>query len=220
MSIDFNSLTPEDRFVYDEMFNWNVYQVEQQEIENKVILDIGGHLGMFDILCSKFNPAQIISVEANPNNCLQLTRNTIEFNNIKVINAACSYRTGDLITISDEGCMSQVGKGTITVPTVSLEFLVNLTGQSDQVLKIDVEGAEHDIFTKSPKHIFSKIKTIYMEAHGENVSGKGKTIESIDNYVQSLGYTKTWHGLFHTNMPDGTKKPNEDIAILKFTKAL
>ena len=218
MPINFNELSDQDKFVYEEIFNWNVYQVQSNEIRGHTILDIGGHYGMFTMLCSRYQPRQIIGVEANPNNYFQYIKNTFDCPNVKAFNAACSHETGKIITIDNEGCCSRVGHGKIPVSTISLEDLVKLVDTKNIVLKMDIEGAEHEVIRKTPTKVFDNIGIIYMELHGPEVSGEGNTIEGLNQYIQSLGYQNAWYGQFFTTSPEGTKTTNDSIVVCKYIR--
>jgi FkbM family methyltransferase len=208
----------QDEFVYTEIFDWNVYQVKPEEIFNANILDLGGHFGMFDIYCNNLKAKKIITVEANPYNFVKLLQNTRDIENLKAINTAVTTSTGSFITINNEGCQSQLNKGDIKISTVSFVDVVDwFNKDEDIVLKIDIEGAEYDIFLNTPSYIFKRFKYIYAEFHEENIAGKGKNIKMLDAYVQSLGFNSLWEGRFYTNTQDG-KKPNNDIAVFKYER--
>jgi len=211
-------LKQQDDFVYAEIFDWNVYQAFPEELRNENILDIGGHYGMFDIFCNQYNPKQIITVEANPNNFIKLLKNTKDIRNLKAINAAVTTNTGEFITVSDDGCQSQINKGSLNVSTVSLVDVVNwFPDNEDILLKMDIEGAEYPLFLNSPSFIFRRFKKIYIELHEENIAGKGNTIKMLNNYIQHLGFKSVWEGVFFTNTSDG-KHANNDIAVFKYER--
>jgi len=212
-------LKQQDDFVYTEIFEWNVYQAFSEEIYNENILDIGGHYGMFNLFCNEYNPKQIITVEANPNNFAKLLANTKNIRSLKAINAAVTTNTGDFITISNDGCQSQVNKGNISVSTVSLTDVVNwFPDNEDIVLKMDIEGAEYPLFFNSPSFIFRRFKRIYIELHEESIAGPGNTIKKLDNFIQNnLNFKSVWEGRFFTNTNTG-KESNIDIAVFKYER--
>lgn len=214
----YEHLRAQDDFVFTEIFVWNVYQAKPEEIAGANILDIGGHYGMFDILCSDLGAKQIITVEANPNNFVTLLKNTKTINNIKAINAAVTNNTGDLITINNDGCKSQIGKGDISVSTVSfLDVIDMFPSNEDILLKMDIEGAEYSLFFNTPEYVFKRFKHIYIELHEESVAGPGNNIAKIDKFIKDLGFDGVWEGRFFTNKETG-KEDNSEIGVFKYTR--
>ena len=213
-------LKQQDEYIFTEMFEWNVYQVFEKDIKNKNVLDIGGHIGMFTIQAYELGAKQIIGIEANPINFIKYIQNTKDIKNLKAINAACTDKTGDLLTISIDGVHSQINKGDTTVSTISLTDALELfNSNEDVILKMDVEGAEHIILPNiDPEVLLKKVPIITIEIHGENVSGLGNTIKKLRDYIVSIGYIQVWEGVFFTNTPAG-KKDNNDIAMYKFVRA-
>ena len=214
----YEHLKPQDDFVYTEIFEWNVYQVQPNEIANANILDIGGHYGMFDLYRRDLGAKQIIAVEANPNNFVTLLKNTKDIFNLKAINAAVTTKTGDFINISDKGCQSRINEGELKVSTVSLTDVVNwFPDNEDIVLKMDIEGAEYPLFLNTPSFVFRRFNKIYIELHDESVAGPGNKISMLDNYIKSLGFNCDWEGRFFTNEAAG-KVSNNDIGVFKYTR--
>lgn len=214
----YEHLKQQDDFVYTEIFEWNVYQAFPDELYNQNILDIGGHYGMFGLFCNEYNPKQIITVEANPNNFVKLLTNTKNVRNLKAVNAAVTTKTGDFITISNDGCQSQINKGNISVSTVSLIDVVSwFPDNEDIILKMDIEGAEYPLFLDTPSYVFRRFKKIYIELHEESIAGPGNTISKLDNFIRNLGFECNWEGHFFTNETNG-KKENNDIAVFKYTR--
>ena len=213
-------LREQDSYIFAEMFEWNVYQVFKEDIENKNVLDIGGHIGMFSIQAHDLGAKQIIGVEANPVNFTKYVKNTKEIKNIKAINAACTNKTGDLLTISIDGVYSQINKGNTTVSTVALADALNwFPDNEDVVVKMDVEGAEHLIIPYTdPEIIRNRVSTLTIEIHDEVVSGTGKTIKGLRNYITNIGFTQTWEGYLYTNTSSG-KKVNEAVTMYKFVRS-
>lgn len=212
-------LKEQDEYIYTEMFDWNVYQVFEQDLKNKNVLDVGGHFGMFTLQAHDLGAKQIIGIEANPINFVRYIQNTKEIKNLKAINAACTNKTGDLLSISIDGVYSQINKGSTTVSTISLlDALEMFNTNEDIVLKMDIEGAEHlAIPNTDPETLLKKVSIITIEIHGEKVSGPERTIKNLKDYIVSVGYKEVWEGKFFTNTLDG-KKDNNDIAIYKFIK--
>jgi FkbM family methyltransferase len=128
-----------DPFVYEEMFNWNVYQLFEHEVKNKNVLDVGGHFGAFSNVCNDYGAKRIIAIEANPYNYLKYIQYTKSISNVKAVNAALTSKTGDLVTINNKGSESKIGTGDINIGTISLKDAVNLFPDNEDIyLKIQI----------------------------------------------------------------------------------
>lgn len=206
-----NYFTLIEDLVYNEIFQTNVYSVLEGDMANKNVLDIGGHFGIFSLFANCFNAKQIIGIEANPANFARYLHNTKEIRNLKAINAACTDRSGDVITISNDGMGSRINTGNIAVSTISLVDALNLFPEKEDVfVKIDIEGAEHLILKNiDPVFLLRKVSGVTMEIHDEIISGTGNSIENLKNYMTAIGYSITWQG-WYTH--------SKDTCIVKFAR--
>jgi FkbM family methyltransferase len=135
-----------------------------------IVVDLGAHIGVFTIFASK-RGAFVYSFEPMPEN-FRLLKENIRLNRlnnkVKAFQLAISSKKGfSSLYIWDLGLSSlnfQSGKS-LTVETVRLEDILDLI-ESDRIdfLKVDVEGAEWNIF-KVAKRSLTKIKKIAMECH-------------------------------------------------------
>ena len=121
LSLNLDQLDEDGKFIYKEIFEWNVYAVYPPDFIGKTVLDIGANTGLFSLFCLQYQPKLVVGVEANPNNFYSFVKNTLNYSNIKVFNNACSSKTGETVFISNKGACSQIGLGNIPVNTISLE---------------------------------------------------------------------------------------------------
>jgi FkbM family methyltransferase len=147
---------------------------------NDIILDLGANLGIISILLSKKFPfTKIYSFEASPINYQNFITNIKDNNcqNITPFNLAVWSQSKDIIKIptspTNSGGSSIYYKSEFfnkypisEVQTISLEdiFLQNNI-KSCKLLKIDVEGAEYEIFKTFPEEKLNCIKNIGIEFH-------------------------------------------------------
>jgi len=145
-----------------------------------VILDLGANLGIISILLSKKFPfTKIYSFEASPINYQNFLKNIEDNNctNISPFNLAVWSTTDDTIEIptspTNSGGSSIYYKPEFftqypvsKVQTISLEDIFNQNDiENCKLLKIDVEGAEYEIFKTFPKERLNNIKNIGIELH-------------------------------------------------------
>lgn len=206
-----------DPFIYDEMFNWNVYGVSEQEIKGQNVLDVGGHFGSFSNVCNELGAKQIIAIEANPLNYLKYIKYTRDIPNVKCVNAAITSKYGGLVTIDDHGGESMIGKGNMTVATITLKDAVELFPSNEDVyLKMDIEGAEYEAFFSSSTETIRRFNYITMEMH--EFKDSSYKFKDLNNFIQQQGFVQIMHGTFFTQHADGSKNNNDVIAIYKYRR--
>jgi FkbM family methyltransferase len=194
-------------FIYDEMFKYNVYALTSTDVNNRAVLDLGGHYGVFAMFCKQLGAKQVLSVEANQYNLAKYVENTEGVKEIKVINAAVtsSFLSGEITTINNSGGESRVGTGEQLVTTISINKLVNqLDPHLEWVLKVDIEGSEYDVLYKTEPQFFKKFKVIALEAHNENGS-KINEAEKLKTYIVNLGFSLEHTGFFWSETFDAEK---------------
>jgi FkbM family methyltransferase len=159
--------------VYKTLFNIN-FQPDD------VILDLGANLGIISILLSKKFPfTKIYSFEASPINYKNFVKNIEDnnCNNITPFNLAVWSTSGEIVKIptspTNSGGSSIYYKPEFfnqypisDVQTISLEDIFSQNEiENCKLLKIDVEGAEYEVFKTFPKEKLNNIKNIGIEFH-------------------------------------------------------
>lgn len=154
----------------NEIFNNREYDVHDNNIDIKKVIDLGGNIGLAMIyFATKYPNAEIISIEPNPTTFGYLKKNSEQFSNVKVINAAVSNleRQISFFTHPVRHLASSIYKRTeedeeIKVSTITLDSII---GENVDVLKFDIEGAEFDVFRNFNN--WSKIGYITGETHDD-----------------------------------------------------
>ena len=165
-----------------------------------VVVDIGGHVGIFSIyLAKKFPDITVYSCEPHPINLHHFKMN-LELNEVKnvfLIPSAVSkdgrdlemytrlYNTGGNSAVfkkPDNNCIGRRFK----VPSVSLDHLFKKFGLDVcKLLKIDCEGCEYEILTNTD--ILSKVEYLSGEFHmDDNLSHQGKSMKSLLAYCEKF----------------------------------
>lgn len=138
----------------------------------KIIVDAGCNNGFsMAYFKSKFPDATIIGVEPEKYNYLMAQKNTASFRSIFLENKALWYETST-VQLHDAGrgdyAFSIVRHGEVrsTVDTITVDEIINKyhLNQID-ILKIDIEGAEKDIFRSGDNGWLSKVRCIIIELH-------------------------------------------------------
>lgn len=168
IAVDHQNLKNQNPFVYNKIFESNLYSVMPEEITNKVVIDIGANIGIFSILCNELNAHHIYAIEAQPKIYRRkLVDNTISFPKITTLNFAVSNDFGSTLYMSDQDDWSKISTDGDSVQSITLEKLLvdNRIDNNNMVLKIDCEGSEFDILLSTRADVLQRFAIIYMEIH-------------------------------------------------------
>jgi FkbM family methyltransferase len=135
------------------------------------IVDLGANTGLVDRwLLKRYPNVEIVAVEPEPGNAAMLREN-VRGLNVKVVDAAIGAhpRTVQLHSVHGEHGFTMVGEPeagaqVVDVPVVTLESLVGTSRQID-LLKVDIEGAEEELFADCASWI-GRVRTLLVECHG------------------------------------------------------
>jgi FkbM family methyltransferase len=169
-------LRTSDMFVFLEIFSHREYEWAFNA-SPMVIVDIGGYTGLSAaFFASKYPQATIIAVEPDPENFELLKLNTARLPNVHAVHAA-AWRESGVISIADPGLGAwglQVtdadpGAGLVRAVTVD-EIIKEFDLDRIDLLKIDVEGSETEIFAAADSWI-AAVDVICIELHDRFKSG-------------------------------------------------
>ncbi|PYT27838.1 MAG: hypothetical protein DMG57_16975 [Acidobacteria bacterium] len=143
--------------VFDEVFVRRAYWIPAlAQLEPKVILDVGANVGLVSVFfASLFPKARIFAIEPEESNFQLLKRNTAPFPQITALQAAL-WNADEEIEVHNPGrgfwsfsvvpADSSNGRSPklqgLTMPTILKHFGIG----SVDLLKIDIEGAEKEVF--------------------------------------------------------------------------
>jgi FkbM family methyltransferase len=137
-----------------------------------LIVDAGANTGMASLFFASIYPtAKIIAIEPEASNFELLRENCASWENITPIRAAV-WPTDANVVISNQDAekwafsvtlSSDVNAGipTITIPQIIAQNEVNHI----DLLKLDIEGAEHELFGESSEVWLPSVKFIAIELH-------------------------------------------------------
>ena len=147
-------------------------------LDPRVILDIGGNIGVATIFFSRLFPnAQIHTFEPVPDNLAMLRKNVETLKNVTVHPVALgkedastqifwSEEDANLGGFSLYGKNANVGKSVTIDVRRSATYLAQHGIDGADLIKIDTEGAEFDILTSLDGAMLSQVKWIVGELHG------------------------------------------------------
>ena len=161
------------------------------------IIDCGANIGLSSLFFQKKYPgAQIIAVEPEKSNFEMLQMNTKSYSNIECLNYGIWNRNVNLkiteqskekdkwgFTVTET---QEEGNGAIKAITIS-EIMKRYGKNEIDILKMDIEGSELEVFSSNYEDWLPKTKIIMMELHDRERKGCGKAFfQSLFNYDFSI----------------------------------
>jgi len=140
------------------------------------IVDAGANIGAFSLYAARRAPRAVIhSLEPFPSTRVRLSQ-TIEENGltsrVKLYELALADVAGARRQMSNEGPSQSRGTtsepipGGVSVPTRTLEqFLDDAEIRDADFLKMDIEGAEHEVIHAASSNVLRRFREIAMEYH-------------------------------------------------------
>ncbi|HTH54663.1 MAG TPA: FkbM family methyltransferase [Cyclobacteriaceae bacterium] len=178
-----------DRLVFHEVFLFNGYDIKVPD--PKVIVDGGANIGLTSIyFANKFKNATIISIEPSGSNFHLLEKNTKNYSSIIPVHSALWNRDAYLkIKSNDEAAWAFSveecdPKHSEAFPAISLSSLMKQKGIAYiDVLKLDVEGSERELFFDNYDYWIRRTKCILVELHDWSKKDASKQVfKTISQY--------------------------------------
>ena len=193
-----------DISVYRQIFFDGEYDIHVKE-DPKVIIDLGGNIGLFALLMqSRYPGALIISIEPDPDNFAQLQKNTKKFNNIISYNKAIWHKR-ELLSLSEKKAGAEWSQNVNSISgedfnqekieSITIDDLIsNHNLQEIDFLKVDIEGAEAELFSEKTEWL-NNVKVIAIELHDF------MKLNSSNNFVKALAkYSSFTHSIKGENI--------------------
>jgi FkbM family methyltransferase len=179
-----------DLYTFEEIFLYQYYDMSHY-IQPKLIIDAGAYTGFSAIFfANKFPGAKIIAIEPEAFNFRILKENTSYYPNIELVQAAIWHKK-TLLRIKDIG----LGEWGFTVEetiemdqrsfqAVTIDELLQLSKfEQIDILKINIEGAEKELFGENYDLWLGKVNVLVIELHDAIRPGCHATVYSaIKNY--------------------------------------
>jgi len=213
-TIDREKLKNADYTTFNTLFEVDEYGITKEEIEGKVVVDIGGNFGFFSMRAYELGAKEILTFEPDKRNYDNLTR-MIEGTTIKSYKIAVSDRK-KTVNMSGSGTIANIhgydprDEYKEIVDCISLSDIVDMieNKSDDMALKLDCEGAEYDIVLSTPIDVMRQFETLYVEIH-DFLEEYLDQHEMLKSKIEEMGYEVThtgplW-GTWYQN-PDGSSR--------------
>lgn len=167
-----------DHFVFRDIFLFKEFKLPI-EINPKLIIDTGAYIGLSSLYySSRFPNAKIIAVEPEATNFEILTNNTELHPNIKRIKAGIWSKNVRLKIIDHNSqkwaftLMEAENSDPEAIDAITIDELLAQSGFEEiDILKIDIEGSEKEIFNTNSLNWLNKVKIIVLELHDRLIPG-------------------------------------------------
>lgn len=188
-----NLITKEFHFIDSESFINQYLEIFENQClffetnnQKPKIIDCGANIGVSILYYKRLYPdSQIIGFEPDPKIFKILQKNLRQCNNdqVKVINKAVWNEQTSINFLPDEADGGKITEeGQLTVETVRLSDHLS---ENIDFLKMDIEGAEHDVLPSISNYL-KNVKFLFLEVHLEyNTSQK---LENILSILRSNGF--------------------------------
>lgn len=176
-----------DILTFHQIFTFKEYGMNLGFVP-KFIVDAGANIGLSAVFfTNKFPDATIVAVEPEKSNFEMLLKNTNKFENIFCVKKAISNQSDLSFDVVDKGFgnwgfvtqvknNSQLEKVVDQVDSLTIdEILVYYKLECLDLLKIDIEGAEKNLFESNYENWLPKTKCIIIELHDGITKGSSKS---------------------------------------------
>lgn len=161
-----------DITTFKHIFAHDDYEFEV-EVEPQIIIDAGANVGLASIFfANKYPKAKIYSIELAPSNYKILVENTCNYKSVKVFNAGLWHKK-EILRFQEKGISpwgfkveNDLDNYSISVPSITLnELIIKYDIKFIDILKVDIEGAEVEVFSENYESWLPKVKYLVIETH-------------------------------------------------------
>lgn len=193
---DLTFLKKQYEYVYNEVIENNVYDLNLSDVKNYEFIDIGANVGCFSALVASNGAKKVLAFEPVNSTFEQLQNNikTLNLNTVNVFRNAVGAKENLPIKIykgKDSGLNNSftVSPDYDIVSTTTLKSIVSKL-QTDKIyLKCDCEGAEYDIFLTADDTDMARVEYIAIEIH-EDTHPYYKGSEILHKKFKKWGFTR------------------------------
>jgi FkbM family methyltransferase len=184
---------------FEQIFLLDDYDIKVANVSPRLIVDAGANVGYASLyFANRYPGATIVAVEPESQNYQLLCKNTAGYPNIKAVKSAV-WNEDTHLRVVDQG----LGSWGFTVEScgpgdpgafkaTSIGTLLSDTGESSiDILKMDIEGAEKEVFTTNYQQWLPNVSVMIVELHDRIKAGTSdvfyKAIEGQNFSIQEKG---------------------------------
>jgi len=192
-----------DKFVYKNIFKDRWYDFETAG-SPRWIIDLGANIGLSTLyFANRFPDAIIIAVEPEIANYNLLVENTKPYDNVRPVQAAIWNKVEEIDVVDTGGgevaYMVSETKGydelltgskrrKHTIQAITIDWIVKKFNiERIDIIKIDVEGAEKELFENTSDNWIAKTTSMIVELHEWMKAGCNRAF-----YQNTIGFDDEW----------------------------
>lgn len=196
-----------DEETFLEVFQQNIYN-SPLTFTPKTIIDAGANSGLASLYFKlKYPDSSIVTLEIETENTAMIRKNLQGFKDIDILEKALYYKKAffkveDPYNATNSFVIKEVPEGSafdIESTTID-EIIANKNWDIVDILKIDIEGSEKELFENNYQHWLPKIKVIYVETHDRMIPKCSYAVmKAINEFDEFILYTTTQGTLIYYN---------------------
>lgn len=191
---------------FEEIFLSSLYNIPLPFVP-KTIVDAGANIGLASVFFNlKYPNAEIVAIEIEKSNIAAIQQNTKHIQKYQLLenglfNRKSFFKIEDPYNATNSFQIKEVEQGQpYDIESVTLdEILTNKNWETIDVLKIDIEGAEKELFESNYETWIPKTKVIMVETHDRMREGCSKSVTETLNKYNFMLYTTTEGTLIYFN---------------------
>lgn len=196
-----------DKQTFKEIFNQNIYDVKLPIIPN-LIVDAGSNTGFASLFFKlKYPEAEIISLEIETDNVKMIRKNLKNFKGIEIIqkglfNKKAFFRIEDPYHATNSFVIKEVTQNeNYHIESITIdEILTSTKAETIDLLKIDIEGTEKELFEKNYENWLPRVKIIMIETHDRMIPNCSYSVMKSLYECNFMLYTTTKETLVYFNL--------------------
>ncbi|MCG2611044.1 FkbM family methyltransferase [Flavobacterium sp. SM15] len=202
-----------DLETFEEIFLTNLYNTPLP-IKPKNIVDAGANVGLASLFFKlKYPQANIVAIEIEEKNAEMIKKNTAGLENFELwknalYNKKAFFKIIDPYNATNSFQIKEVGASeSYDIESVTIdEVLEKKQWETIDILKIDIEGAEKQLFEENYQAWLPKVKIIMVETHDRMIPKCSYTVMKTLNDYNYILFTTTegtliYYNLSHITLP-------------------
>ncbi len=196
-----------DEETFLEVFQQQIYNTPLTFIP-KNIIDAGANSGLASLYFKlKFPECSIVTLEIESANTAMIRKNLDGFNDIEIKEKALYFKKAffkveDPFNATNSFVIKEVPEGSVfDIESTTIEAIM-LEKEWDiiDILKIDIEGSEKELFDNNYINWLPKVKVIYVETHDRMIPKCSYAVmNAINKFDEFILYTTTQGTLIYYN---------------------